>query len=271
MVSELSLFDPLVKDAIVVSAILATVCAVVGVFVVLRGISFIGDGLSHASVAGSGIALALGVPPIVGAMASSILITAGLSLVGGSGALKDDARLSVLFTGSMALGFVVLSGAPQGMQPITGLLFGSLIPVASGDLLMSAGAAAVILGVVWYFRRQLVLVSVDEEFSAVSGVGPRRYLFLLDVLTACAVVLTSRIVGVLLVSSLLVIPAAIALMSVRDVALAFPVAVLVGLFVSFCGVLASLSWDTPPGATIALFSAFLFLVVVGYNKCRTRT
>lgn len=260
------LTDPYVIRALAVAAIASVVCAVVGVYVVVRGISFAGDGLSHAALAGAGIGRLLGIPPLWGATVYACLLSTAISRLGGGGKLREDARLAVLFTGSMALGFVLMSGQPGGT--LTGALFGSLLPLSTADVWGVAGAATVLLLGIFLLQKELILVAIDDEFAAVTGVRPGRYLFLMDLVIACTVVMASKAVGVLLVSSLLVVPASIALVAVRDIRAAFSFSAVVGLVVSLCGVILSVIFDTPPGATIALVSAALFLGFMGMIRMR---
>lgn len=260
------LTDPYVLRALAVAAIASVVCAVIGVYVVVRGISFAGDGLSHASLAGAGMGRLLGISPLWGATVYACLLSATISRLGGGGKLREDARLAVLFTGSMALGFVLMSSQPGGA--LSGALFGSLLPLSVSDVWGVAIAATILLLAVGMLQKELILVAIDDEFAAVTGVRPGRYLFLMDLVIACTVVMASKAVGVLLVSSLLVVPASVALVAVKDIRAAFPVAAGVGLVVSISGVVLSVLLDTPPGATIALVSATVFLGFMGSIRLR---
>ncbi len=263
MVLEL-MSDTYVVRACLVAAVAAVLCAVVGVYVVVRGISFAGDGLSHASLAGAGIAQLVGLPPLWGATGYACLLAASISVLGSGGKLREDARLAVLFTGSMALGFVLLSKQPGGA--LTGALFGSLLPLSWYDVGTVSAVAAPLLLAISLLRKELVLVAVDEEFAAVTGVRPRWYLLILDLAIACTVVIASKAVGVLLVSSLLVVPPSIALVAVADIGSAFAVSAAVGVGVSLGGVVLSVLCDTPPGATIALVSAVVFVIYMGLHR-----
>jgi manganese/iron transport system permease protein len=260
--------DPYVLRALAVAAVAALLCAVVGVYVVVRGISFAGDGLSHASLAGAGFARLMAIPPLWGAVGYACFLSALISRLGGGGKLREDARLAVLFTGSMAVGFVLLSKQPGGA--LTGALFGSLLPLGVNDVVVISAAAVLLLVSVKALQKELLLVAVDEEFAAVTGVGPSRYLLVMDLAIAFTVVIASKAVGVLLVSSLLVVPPSIALVAVRDIGQAFSVSAGIGVAVSLIGVVLSVLLDTPPGATIALVSAVVFIIFMAAHRFRGR-
>lgn len=263
--SEL-IIDPYILRALGVAAVASLLCAVVGIYVVVRGISFAGDGLSHASLAGAGFARLMGIPPLWGAMGYACFLSALISRLGSGGKLREDARLAVLFTGSMAVGFVLLSKKSGGA--LTGALFGSLLPLGNEDVAVICFGAAALLVLVRLLQKELLLVAVDEEFAAVTGVKPSRYLLIMDLAIAFTVVIASKAVGVLLVSSLLVVPPSIALVAVRDIGAAFKVSAAVGIAVALSGVVLSVFLDTPPGATIALVSAVVFLVFIAVGRVR---
>ncbi len=260
--------DPFTSNAFMRSALLAGILAVVatslvGTWVVLRGMSFLGDALAHGALPGIAIAFILGIDTGIGAMVAALAMVAGVNLVRSHSPLPEDTSIGVLFVGFLALAVVIMSsqtGAYTG--DLNRFLFGSITGVDNADLLRQAAAAGVsVLGVTVFYRAFLVM-TFDETQAQLLGLRPRLSHGVLLVLVALSIVASFEAVGNLLVFAFLIAPPATAALLVRRVPLIMVTAVGLGVGCVFLGLLISYHADTAAGATMALTSVVLFLGVV---------
>ncbi len=260
--------EPFTSNVFMRSALVAGVLAVVatslvGTWVVLRGMSFLGDALAHGALPGIAIAFILGIDTGVGAMVAALAMVAGVNLVRNHSPLPEDTSIGVLFVGFLALAVVIMSsqsGAYTG--DLNRFLFGSITGVDNGDLLRQALAAGIsVLGVTVFYRAFLVM-TFDETQAQLLGLRPRLSNGVLLVLVAVAIVASFEAVGNLLVFAFLIAPPATAALLVRRVHLIMVTAVGLGTGSVILGLLISYHGNTAAGATMALTSVVLFLGVV---------
>lgn len=257
-----------VQRALVTGTLLAVTCAVLAFFVVLRRMAFVGVGLSHAALGGVALGVLAGLPPLLSAAVFTTGVAWVVGWLGGRGEVHEDTAIGVFFPAAMALGVILMSLSPAYRQDLLGYLFGNILSVAPGEVLPLAVLAVGTLGLLGFWFKELLFLGVDEDAARAAGirVGPLRYLLL--TLLAVTIVAATRLVGIVLVSAFLVIPAATGQALARTLRgmLALSVAsavasVLGGLWVSW-------TWDLPSGASIVMLSAALFFLAVAAGRVR---
>lgn len=240
-------------------AVLAT--SVVGTWVVLRGMSFLGDALAHGVLPGIAIAFILGVNTTLGALIAALVMVGGINVIRTVSPLPDDTSIGVLFVGFLALAVVIMSSQSGSYAgDLNRFLFGSITGVDSGDLVRQAIAAAISLAGVTLLYRAFLVLTFDETQAKLLGLRPNLAHAALLALVAVSIVSSFEVVGSLLVFAFLVAPPATATLLVTRVPRIMATAVVVGAVSVVVGLLISYHHDTAAGATMALVSVSLFLV-----------
>lgn len=246
------------------AAILSVVCtSVIGTWVVLRGLTFIGDALAHGVLPGIAIAFVAGGNTTIGALVAAIAMVGGVQLVRSASPLPDDASIGVLFVGFLALAVVVMSlPSSGGAGDLNRFLFGSISAVDSGDLRTLLAVTIVTVGGVSVLYRALLVGTFDATYARLIGFRPQLTHFALLVLIALAIVGSFETVGSLLVFAFLVGPPATASLIVRRVPLMMLTAVLIGAASAYVGLAISYHHATATGATMALVTVGVFVIAL---------
>ncbi|MER3418356.1 MAG: manganese ABC transporter permease [Chloroflexota bacterium] len=255
-------FDFFVR-ALVASTLVGLVCAVVGTYVVLRGIAFIGDAIAHAGFPGVVAAYMLKGPYLLGAAFAAVATALAIGAVSRRARIRQDTAIGVLFAGTFALGVFLFSRLRGYVADLFGFLFGNVLAIGPGDLFNLGVLAALVLGVVVLLWKELLYATFDPLGAAASGipVGRLEYVFL--ALVALAIVVSLQAVGIILVVAMLVTPAAAAqLLTVRFTRLML-VAAGIGIGSAIAGLYLSYWLDVASGATIVLVETAVFLLVLG--------
>ncbi len=241
-------------------SLIAVLAGVVGTFVMLKGLAFIGDAIAHASFGGLVAAMLLGVPLHLGALAFALLTAAGLTALGRKTALRADTSLAILFTGAFALGVLGLATRSNFAGDLSALLVGSVLAIRPADIYWIA-AAAVITGVLLAAAfRHLVYISFDPAGAEAAGLPVAGLQWLLLSLVALTVVVSLQAVGVVLVVALMITPAATASLFVRRLERLMVTAVACGLAATWLGLYLSYYLSTPPGATVVTVATAQFTI-----------
>jgi len=244
--------------------------AVVGTWVVLRGLSFMGDALAHGVLPGVAIGLLAGFDPVVGAVLSAIVMVAGINLVHRKARLTEDTAIGLLFVGMLALGVVLISRSTSYMGSLTGILFGDILAVSSGDLWLLGIGALSAVGLSALLYRPFLVLSFNEEKAELLGQMPRLAHAAMLALVTMAVVTSFRTVGSLLVFGLMVAPPATAALLARRVPTMMLTAVGLGAVAVVGGLLISFHANTAGSATIAALAvALFFAVLLGRGAAKT--
>ncbi|MEO6790378.1 MAG: metal ABC transporter permease [Ornithinibacter sp.] len=245
-----------------VAALLAGVAApLVGVFLVQRRMSLIGDGMGHVALAGVAVGILTGTEPVLTALIAAVVAGVAIELIRASGRTSGDIALAVMFYGGIALGVVLIARSSAGTPAnLTAYLFGAILTTSGGDLVVLATLAAVVLVTTLVLRQRFFAVANDEEFSRATGLPVMGYNLALAVLTAVTVVVSMRVVGLLLISALMIIPNATSQLLARSFRASLWLAVLIGVVSSVGGVVISYVAETPSGGTIVLVAISLFLL-----------
>jgi ABC-type Mn2+/Zn2+ transport system permease subunit len=249
-----------VQRALVAGALVSVVCALVGTWVVLRGMAFLGDAMSHGMLPGVALAALVGVDLLVGAVASAALMAAGISVLGRFRRLSHDTAIGLLFVGMLALGVIIVSHSRSFAVDLTAFLFGDVLAVSGADLTALAVAAVVAAAVSLLGHRAFVALAFDPRKADTLGLRPGLAHVLLLALVTLAIVASFRVVGTLLVFGLLIAPPAAAALWARRIPAVMLGATAVGWASTVCGLVASWHWGTAAGATVVAFAvAFFFL------------
>ena len=246
------------------AALLAVLCtSVIGTWVVLRGMSFLGDALAHGVLPGIAVAFAIGANTTVGAFIAALVMVGAVSLVRNYSPLPEDTSIGVIFVGFLALAVVIMSSQSGSYTgDLNRFLFGSVTGVEDSDLWFQVGVVVITLVGAVLFHRAFLVMTFDVTQAALLGLRPRLAHAALLVLLAVAIVGSFRTVGTLLVFAFLVAPPATATLLVRRVPVIMVTAVLLGALAVVVGLLVSYHHDTAAGGTMALVSASLYIVVL---------
>ncbi|WP_027459316.1 metal ABC transporter permease [Deinococcus murrayi] len=260
------LTDPLQFDffvrALAAVVLVSVLCALVGAWVVLRGLSYIGDAMSHAVLPGLVGALLTGGNLIVGAIVAAVLTALGIGAVGQRSGLKQDSAIGIVFVGMFALGVVLLSKAPTFATDLSTFLIGNPLGVTAADLWSALGVTALAALVLGAFHKELLLASFDPTEARAIGLPVGRLNHLLLVIIGLVVVLTVQLVGTTLSVSLLVTSSAAARLLARSLKKMMLLAAGLGILGGVVGLYLSYFFDTAAGATIVLVNTTVFVLAL---------
>jgi ABC-type Mn2+/Zn2+ transport system permease subunit len=258
--------DPLefefMRRALLAVALVGVVSAVVGAFVVVRGMAFIGDALAHASFAGVAAAFALGVSIYLGAIVAALVTALGIAFISQRSRLRFDAAIGVLFVGAFALGIVIVSRQENYTVDLFSFIFGQVFGVSWSDVLLMAGIGAVVVTLIAVFYKELLFTAYDPTVAAAAGIPTRLMEYGLLALVALSTVVALQAVGIVLVIAMLVTPAATASLLVRRLHHVIFVGVAVALASSVIGLYVSYHASVATGATIVLVATAFFTVAL---------
>lgn len=260
-----------IKDALLVGVLVAISCSMLGTFLVLRKLSLIGDGLAHVSFAGVAIAMLTAQSPLVVGIplvaAASLLI---LKLHEKTN-IHGDAAIGLVSSMAIAIGVMISSLSGGYNVDLFSYLFGSLLVISRVDLILSlALAVAVVIAVIWLYPK-LFAMTYDEEYAKIIGINVRHMNYLLSLLTAVTIALGIRIVGTMLISSMIIFPAVTALQVTNSFKATLGIAVITAVTSVVLGVLSSFVFNLPSGATIVLINSGFFVLAYLYRKLVQRT
>jgi ABC-type Mn2+/Zn2+ transport system permease subunit len=248
------------QRALIAGTLIGAVCAIIGTYVVLKGLSFIGAGIAHASFGGVALGFFLKFNPILTAVFFCLGTAWGIGLVSRKGQVKEDTAVGIFFASTMALGILIIGFIKGYNVDLFGYLFGSILAVSTDDVWITVGLSAAVLILVLLFFKELLFVVFDAEMAAVTGVPAAKIYFLLVSLIALTVVLSIKVVGIVLVSALLVTPAAAAYQLTENFRRMMLLSILIGVASTVGGLLLSYELTTASGATIVLLSTLIFFV-----------
>ncbi len=249
-------------------SLVAVIAAIIGTFVVLKGLAFLGDAIAHTAFTGIAVGLLLGISIHLSAFSFALLTALGVVFLTRISQVRNDTALAILFTGVFALGIVLLSTSPGFVGDLNSLLLGSVLAIQAGDIAVIASFALLLLLVLAVFFPQFVLVSFDPVGAEAAGFPVVVFQSLLLILTAAAIVISIQAVGVVLVVALLITPAATAGLLTKRLKAQMVISGVFGLVSSLLGLYISFFFGAPPGATVVLVATLLFAVVLVVQKLR---
>jgi len=257
------------QRALVAGIFIAALCALFSVFVVLKRLSFIGVGISHSAFGGVALGFLLGVDPTLTAVLFSGAIALFIGFINRQGKLHEDTAIGIFFALTMALGIVFIGLSRRYNVDLFGYLFGNILAITRGDLWLVLVLAPLVFALVLSLFKELLFLSFDEEVAQVSGVAvsPVYYFFLLAM--AVTIVIAIKLIGIILVSALLVLPAATARQLTESYRHLVLYSVLIGVISTVAGLFLSYQLDLASGATIVLFAGALFFTSLLYARLRS--
>jgi manganese/iron transport system permease protein len=251
---------PFMVRGLLASIMVGTLCAVVGTYVVLRGMAFLGDALAHAILPGVAIAYLLGTNMLWGALVMGLVTAVGIGYVSRRGQVKEDTAIGVIFAASLALGVAILSTMQNYSVDLTHILFGDVLGVSTSDLWLTAGLGLLVLLVVVFLYKELLVISFDPILAATLRLPLSRLQYLLLILIALTIVVSLQTVGAALMVAMLVTPAATAYLLTRRLWHMMIVGAVVGVLSSVAGLYLSFYVNIASGAAVVLVCTALFIL-----------
>lgn len=258
-----------IQKAIVAGCLIALSCAFLGIFLVLRKFSMIGDGLAHVSFATVALALLLSVSPLLLSIPLVILSSFVILKLNEKANLHGDAAIGLVSSFSVAVGIVIASIAEGFNVDLFSYLFGSILVISDLDVYLSIGLSLIVIGGIIFYYHDLFAITYDENFAKVSGIQVEKLNYMIAIMTSITIVLGIRVVGTMLVSSLIVFPAVTALQVSKSFKGAMATAAIVSVLCVILGVFTSFQFNLPTGGTIVIFNAICFVLAFGFTMTVT--
>lgn len=260
------LLEPLgfgfMQRGLLASCLVAIICGVLGCFVVLKGLAFIGDALAHASFGGVALAFVLGANIYLGAFIFALATALGIGVLSQGGRVKADTAIGVLFSGTFAFGILIISRVETYTTDLFGYLFGDVLSITSRDLVTITVSGIIVLALVAAFYRQLIFVAFDPTVAAASGIPARFLEYLLLGLLGITIVTALQAIGIVLVVALLVTPSATAYLLTKRFHHMILASMAVGCLSALLGIYLSYYLDVASGAAIILTATALFFIAL---------
>lgn len=250
------------QRALLAGSLAALICALVGTYVVLRGLAFMGDALAHGVLPGVAVATLLQVEPMLGAIAGGLVMIGGVTLVTSRSRLSNDTAIGLLFVGMLALGVVIVSKSEAFRGDLIRILFGEVLAVRPSGLTVLALAAASTLAITYVLRRPLLLLCFDPDQAHMAGYSRRLFHVVLLSLVGLAVVVSFQVVGTLLVIALLLAPASVGVLVSTRLSHMMGVSCVAGCASVFFGLLTSWHLNIAASASIALVAVIMFFLTL---------
>ena len=256
--------------ALVGGVLVGTICAVIGTYVVLRGLAFIGDALAHAAFPGVVIAYMLKANIYLGAAIFTVATALGIGFISRRARTSYDTTIGILFAGAFALGILLMSRMPGYTADLFSFLFGNILGISTTDLLVVGILAAVVLAAVWLCYKELLLLAFDPVVAAAMGYPVEALNYLLLALIAVTIVVSIQAVGIVLVVALLVTPSATAYLLTERFFRMMVFGVCVSILAIVLGLYLSFYLNVASGAAIVLVSTCLFFATLGVRRLAGR-
>ncbi|MBN1661193.1 MAG: metal ABC transporter permease [Anaerolineae bacterium] len=259
---------PFMVRGLLASVMVGTLCAVVGSYVVLRSMAFLGDALAHAILPGVAVAYLLEANLLLGALVMGLATALGIGYISRRGQVKEDTAIGVIFAASLALGVAILSTVQNYSVDLTHILFGNVLGVSDVDLWMTAGLGVLVLLAVFLLYKELLVISFDPVLAATLRLPLTALQYLLLVLIALTIVISLQTVGAALMVAMLVTPAATAYLLTRRLWQMMMVGAIAGVISSVGGLYLSFYANVASGAAVVLVATVLFIVAFLFAPAR---
>jgi len=250
------------RNALIAGLLAGIACGIVGSYVVVKRIVFISGGISHSAYGGIGLGYLLGINPILGAVLFSLAAALGIGVMRTKANQREDTLIGVMWAVGMAMGIIFIGLTPGYAADLFSYLFGSILAVPPGDIIIMLVLDAIIISVVFLLYKEFLALCFDEEFATLVSFPQKLYLALLC-LIALTVVILIRVVGVILVIAMLTIPAAISAQFTSSLKKMMIMSTLLGAVFTTSGLWLSYTFDMASGATIILVSGITYVLSLG--------
>ncbi len=269
------MFEPFIANqfmanALLAGAVVSVACGIVGTFVVLRGLAFIGDALAHGVLPGIAVALLLGYPGILGAAAGSALMVGGIGYITRRSRLSNDTAIGLFFVGMLALGVIIVSRSSSFSGDLVRVLFGELLGISRQGIVLQAVATLAIAAATFLLRRPFLLLCFDPEQADVAGYPARLLHGVMLAMIALTIVVSFQTVGTLLVFGMLLAPAAASALFSHRLLPMMIFASLIGALSVYLGLLVSYHYDLAAGAAITLVATAIFFAAFAAARIARR-
>jgi ABC-type Mn2+/Zn2+ transport system permease subunit len=257
------LVDPFLSNPFMLRALLAGIlvsisCGIVGTYIVLHGLAFMGDALAHGVLPGIAVAILLGIPGIIGASIGAVVMIGGISLITNRSRLSSDTAIGLLFVGMLALGVVIVSRSTTFTGDIVRVLFGEILGINSQAILLQTLATLAIAGTALICARPFLLHCFNPEQAQVSGFSSNFYHNIMLAMIAVAVIVSFQTVGTMLVFGMLLAPAGAGALIAQRIEVMMAWAAVIGAFSVFTGLLISYHFNLAAGSSIVLVTTIVF-------------
>lgn len=252
---------PFMVRALLAAIMVGVICSTLGTYVILQGMAFLGDALSHAILPGVVLAYLLGLPLAIGALVVGIGTALGIGALSYKGEIREDTAIGIVFAGSFALGVAMLSTVRSYAIDLAHILFGDVLAVSVQELWLTLGLGGIVLATVLLFYKELLVVTFDPVLAAVLRLPERFLRYLLLVLIAVTIVMALQTVGIALVLAMLVTPAATAQLLTRRLPIMMMTAALFGALANVSGLYFSYYVNIAAGPAMVLMATGFFLLV----------
>lgn len=261
--NDLMVYDFLQK-ALITSVMVGVISGIIGSFIVLRGMSLMGDAISHAVLPGVAISYMLGISYFYGAVVAGVLAAVGMGAISQNSRVKTDASIGIVFSAALALGIILITKA-QSATDLTKILFGNVLHVRASDMWLTAAISVIVIAVVVIFYKELLISTFDETMAEVYGLNTRMIHYGLMILLTLVSVASLQTVGVILVVSMLITPASTAYLLTDRLSTMVVLSAIFGALSAVVGIYFSYIYDLPSGPVIAIAATLLFLLVLLFS------
>lgn len=247
------------QNALITAIVIGIVAGAVGCFIILRGMSLMGDAISHAVLPGVALSYILGINFFIGAITFGLLASVIITYIKGNSIIKSDTAIGITFSSFLALG-VILIGVANSSTDLFHILFGNILAVQDIDMWISIGVGILVLLVIAIFFRQLLLTSFDPILAQSMGMPVNFYHYLLMILLTLVAVTAMQSVGTILIVALLITPAATAYLYAKSLKTMIVLSSCLGALASILGLFIGYTFNVAAGSSIVLTSAFIFVI-----------
>ena len=253
------------RNAFMAGIVVSILCPIIGLFIVLRRNSMIGDTLSHSSFAGVAIGLVIGANPLLTAFLFTTLCAVIIEFLRGYYKKYAELVMSIVLTLSLGIAIILISSGKAAAK-VNSFLFGSILTVSKDDLIIIAVAGLICLGVLALIYNKLIYVTFDEEGAKTTGINVKLINYLFTILVAATISLSIRIMGILVISSIIVVPVATAMQLQKNFNKTLAFSVIFGFIDIMFGLVLSYYMNSAPGGTIALTSVIVLVLTLIFNR-----
>jgi len=253
----------------IASVIIGIICSIVGCYVVIRSMAFMGDAMAHAILPGVAIAYILNGSLTLGALIASIVVALGIGQLSKHGSrLKEDTAIGILFSAFLALGILIISSIRTYAVDLSHILFGNILGVSRNDLIFTGATGFLILLFIFIFYKEFMIISFDQVFARAVKIPVEFYRNLMLVLMALTIVASIQTVGVVMIAAMLVTPAASAFLLSKRLPAMMGISCLIGVLSSVIGLYISFYANVASGAAIVLTATVIFLIIFLFSPGR---
>ncbi len=259
---------PFIQRALIVGILVSLCAALLGVTLVLKRYSMIGDGLSHVGFGALAVATAVNMAPLELAIPVVVIAAFFLLRLSENSKIKGDALIALISTSALAIGVVAISVTTGINTDIYNYMFGSILSMSEGDVKLSIALSVLVLSMYLLFYNKIFAITFDETFAQATGIKTKNYNSLVAFLTAITIVLGMRMMGALLISSLIIFPALTAIRVIKSFRGVIICATIISIVSFAIGVFTSYVWATPTGASVVIVNLIFFILfsIIGFVK-----